>query len=352
MVKISVITPMYNVKKYLRECLDSVANQTLKDIEVILVDDGSTDNTLEIAQSYYEKIPNLTIIQSENHGPGHARNLALNIASGEYIKFLDADDKLTKNTTLETMYRVAEKNDLDVLVGTYNPHFGPINIKPAYHTLGVEKPGMINLEEYKNYPFQEMPSIGDKLFKREHIGELRFPETQWEDLPFVPLLLADAKRLYFLDEEVCDYRMRIDNTSISGCLFAHNIFEFFEVHRHIIEGFKKRNLYDNNEMQLNGLFAMHGSFDATTALFWINMPLAEKRKVITYFIAKMEEIYPEFIDDPILLSYYKDHPIFKAMFDFCHRVSRKNFTKLQTSGESIDCLIASLLNESKLLIKK
>lgn len=352
MVKVSVIIPMYNVEKYLRKCLDSVAYQTLKDIEVILVNDGSTDRTMEIAKGYINRIPNLKLLESENMGPGSARNIALDIATGEYIKFLDADDALTENDTLQIMYERASENDADVLIGTYNPHFGPINIKPAYHTLGVEKEGIVDLDANPDYPFKEMPSVGDKLFKREHIGTLRFPFTQWEDLPFVPLLMADSKRMYFLNRDVCNYRMRLNNTSLGGCFFAHDIFEFFKVYEHIREGFKERGLDGKYQDELLGLLAMHGSFDASTALFWINASPKEKNKIISYFIVKIEEIYPGFSRDKILLDYYKKHPVFKKLFDFCCYLSRRTFSKMTVHAGDIDPLIEKLYEDSKVLTKR
>ena len=91
MFNISVIIPIYNGDKYLRECLNSIFNQTLKNIEVICVNDGSTDNTYSILNEYSIKHENLKIINTEHKGQGHARNIALSIAKGEYIAFVDAD---------------------------------------------------------------------------------------------------------------------------------------------------------------------------------------------------------------------------------------------------------------------
>ena len=91
--KVSIIIPVYNVERYLRTCLDSVVNQTLQGIEIIAVNDGSTDNSLKILEEYQSRYSDrMRVISTENHGVSHARNLGLSMASGEYIQFVDSDD--------------------------------------------------------------------------------------------------------------------------------------------------------------------------------------------------------------------------------------------------------------------
>ena len=97
MPKVSVIIPVYNVEKYLRECLDSVVNQTLKDIQIILIDDGSTDSSLGICKEYAQKDNRIKIIEQKNQGAGAARNRGMSEAKGDYLYFLDSDDFLELN---------------------------------------------------------------------------------------------------------------------------------------------------------------------------------------------------------------------------------------------------------------
>lgn len=315
MLKVSVIIPMYNAERYIELCLESVKKQTLKDLEVIVINDGSTDNSLQIVQSYSSKIPNLRILNSKNCGAGHARNMGLAIAKGEYIKFLDADDELATPDTLKTIYDVASSNGSDVLVGKYYTHIGKINLSSAYQTLGQKQSGIINLEENKSYPFQELPGIGDKFFRREHIGKLRFPEMKWEDLAFTPVLMADAKNLYFLDEVVYNYRMRPNNTTISGCLFSHNILELFDVYTQLERNFIERGIKEKYSLELLGLLSMHGHFDASYVPLWINMPIDKKMILLKYFITKLEKYYPDFRNDKLVEEYYQAHSAFKKLFD-------------------------------------
>lgn len=113
-IKVSVIVPIYNVEDYLRECLNSLERQTLKAIEVIMVNDGATDNSGKIAKEYSERNINFTLLERENGGLSAARNTGLEKATGEYVYFIDSDDYLVDNA-LEKLYIEAKEKDLDVL---------------------------------------------------------------------------------------------------------------------------------------------------------------------------------------------------------------------------------------------
>ena len=114
MIKISIIIPVYNCEKYLEECLDSVLRQTLKEYEIICVDDGSTDCTIDILKKYAEQDFRIKVLHQKNQGAGVARNLGLKHAEGEYIAFLDSDDYYLDTDALMCMYEICKKNDVDV----------------------------------------------------------------------------------------------------------------------------------------------------------------------------------------------------------------------------------------------
>ena len=111
--KVSVIIPVYNVEQYLRECLDSVVNQTLKDIEIICVNDGSTDNSLVILEEYAAKDERIKIVNKENGGLSSARNCAIPLARGEYIGFVDSDDWIDLDF-YEKLYNTAKKYKAEI----------------------------------------------------------------------------------------------------------------------------------------------------------------------------------------------------------------------------------------------
>lgn len=117
-MKVSVIIPVYNSEKYLKQCLDSVVNQTLKNIEIIVVNDGSTDNSLQIIQEYVNKYSNVKLINKQNEGCYKARNIGLEVADGEYIAFLDSDDYIESNM-YEKLYLKAKQTNADIVSADY-----------------------------------------------------------------------------------------------------------------------------------------------------------------------------------------------------------------------------------------
>ena len=113
--KVSIIVPVYNVEKYIDKCLDSLVNQTLKDIQIIIVNDGSKDDSIKIIKEYQEKYGNkIKYLEKENGGLSDARNYGIPYAEGEYIAFLDSDDYIEKNA-YEEMYNIAKKEEADMV---------------------------------------------------------------------------------------------------------------------------------------------------------------------------------------------------------------------------------------------
>ena len=116
-IKVSVIVPVYNVEKYLRECFDSILSQTLHEIEVVAINDGSPDNSLEILKEYEKKDNRVVVIDKINEGVGKARNDGIKKAAGEFIAFMDSDDFYPSDTVLETLYNAAKENNVNVAGG-------------------------------------------------------------------------------------------------------------------------------------------------------------------------------------------------------------------------------------------
>lgn len=193
---ISVIVPVYNVEKYLGECIDSVLHQTYKELEIILVDDGSKDSSGKICDGYAEKYENITVIHKENAGLGFARNTGLDCIHGKYVTFLDSDDYL-KEDAIEMLYDNLKKNQVDMCKSGFRKvdnNKGIINeIRYDYQVFEGEKaklemlPRMIgSLPDCKDSI--EM-AVCASLYNVEHIRKhnIRFPsERQFisEDLVF------------------------------------------------------------------------------------------------------------------------------------------------------------------------
>lgn len=198
MPTISVIIPVYNVEKYLQECLDSVTNQTLKDIEIICINDGSTDGSLKILEDYASKDNRIIIINQENFGPAIARNNGLNIAKGDFISFIDSDDYFESNDFYENLYNIAIKKSADAVKGIYR--YGP-----TYCTnYEINK----KIQENKNYFFVEYTSA---IFKRDIIEKyyLRFPDIRdMEDPIFTFNFALKAKTIIVTNSSAIIIRKR------------------------------------------------------------------------------------------------------------------------------------------------
>jgi len=215
MCKVSVIIPVYNIEKYIGICLDSLLNQTFTDYEIICVNDGSKDASLDILNEYKERDNRIKVITKPNGGSGSARNRGLEDAQGKYVQFLDGDDYFEPEM-LEKLYNLAELHKADIAVcssrkvdddgnitETQNPNF-PIFLAVT----PINKPF-----SYKDYPENIFDMIGtcpwNKLYLREMIikNKLKFPSlTGPDDLCFVQMANICAERIVVINEELINYR--------------------------------------------------------------------------------------------------------------------------------------------------
>ena len=213
MPAVSIIIPVYNTEKYLRECLDSVLAQTMTDIEVLCVDDGSTDSSPEILNEYAAKDPRVTVINSEtNKGLGGARNLGLPHATGKYLLFLDSDD-IFKPQIVEKTYARAEETNADICVfggEEYYENTGERRPMPWLCRSDLCPETVFSAKDRPNDIFCiSSPSACNKLFRREFINAegIVFPNMRTcEDGPFSYTALACAERITLLNEVLFSYR--------------------------------------------------------------------------------------------------------------------------------------------------
>ena len=195
MKKVSIIVPVYNVEKYLAKCLDSLVNQTLEDVEIIVVDDGSKDNSKQIIDEFQTKYPDkIKSFVKENGGLSDARNFALDRASGEYIGFVDSDDYATAEM-FEEMYSLAQKYDAEMVICNLQKvdENGKILQKLTQVPNMPEKIDLAkNLSVFSDLGYFAC----NKLFKKELFENKRFKKgVHFEDIQLVPQLLLSCKTL-------------------------------------------------------------------------------------------------------------------------------------------------------------
>lgn len=224
MANLSVIVPIYNASKYLDRCISSIADQTYKDLEIILVDDGSTDNSLDICKSYAEKDNRIKVIHKSNGGQSSARNTGLDYSTSKYITFVDSDDYLAPKMYEIMMSHNEDGNNYELLICDNNevsedqsPTFVDY---PTY-------PKILPLNQLWEEIFVKLNNaVWNKIYLRDIIGALRFPTNipHGEDLLFNLQYLQRCKQGLFFDIKLYNYVQRKD--SITGCSFSDNkVFE-------------------------------------------------------------------------------------------------------------------------------
>lgn len=256
MEKLSVIIPIYNVEKYLDRCIKSICNQTYENLEIILVDDGSTDGSPEMCDQYVEKDKRIKVIHKQNGGLSDARNVGLEYATGQYIFFCDSDDYVERDLISECMESIS-KDSIDILI------FAFYRLQDGIVTVCGEKlpEGIFSL---KNTPelLLTSPSACNKIFKTEFLKKSRtlFPVGKlYEDLGTIPKLYLLAEKVRYIDKPYYYYEIRGSSIMTSTKLdraFSNRI----EIIDEILKCYKKLNAYSTYEKELefwtfyNGMF--------------------------------------------------------------------------------------------------
>jgi len=276
--KISVIIPIYNSSKYLKECLDSVFNQSLEDFEVICINDGSTDDSLNILKYYKKHHDNITVVSIENSGQGRARNKALKIANGDYIYFLDSDDWINENT-LNKLYNKAFNEDLEML---FYQSINYLENKKKYYETDLDnfkcldnhfgEEIIFNHEDTKEFIFEIPVNPVAKLYKKSFLIEnnIQFPEGfYFEDNAFFYSAYFKCKKAGFLKEHL--YNRRVRDNSVTT-MFNKKSFDVIKANNKIIETFINEGQYGDYKT-----LVINHTFD-NLMYFFSNFPLELKCK--------------------------------------------------------------------------
>ena len=257
MPKFSIILPVYNVEKYLKECLNSLVNQTFTDFEAICINDGSTDNSLEILNEYANKDCRFKVFSQENQGQGVARNYAIDIATGDYLLFVDPDDYIDLNA-LELINNQFQQADVDIV------HFDFYQFKEgrkqqkitSFYTearkrlnFEVENGMIYNWNEINNADLLTIPiGVWNKAYSLNFIknNKIQFaPNRHGEDNIFSISVMLLAKRVLYFEKALYHYRQRVGsavNSASEGnfCVFdnlkgiksfleEHNLYEKYKI---------------------------------------------------------------------------------------------------------------------------
>ena len=338
---VSVIIPVYNVEKYLKHCLDSILTNTYKNLEVICIDDGSMDHSLNILEFYKKRDNRVKIIKQKNMGPSAARNKGLDLAKGKYISFVDSDDYISYNA-YEILTLVAEKHKLDITIFGANvfPHEDVPDwiyriVDTHYHHYKDCKGGQIVFQEPSCRPFLWMHFIKRDLFEKP--DRIRFDESMMlgEDQLFQLQYFPRAKNIMVIEDKLYNYRI-----SRSGSLMqlysnrkVKKVNTHLELVQKVIDKWKEERILEENEDYLvtwmvNFLYYSILDFPASYKAKYAKkiIDLFEKNNLATYLIAEWE--MPRYTElKAMCLNSYDD---MQEVEDLQKRIEREKYEISET----------------------
>ena len=247
--KVSIIVPVYKVEKWLPECMESLINQTLEDIEIICIDDGSPDNCGKILDNYAEKDKRVKVIHQENQGVCVARNAGLDIASGEYISVIDSDDYVDPKC-YETAYKWAKKGDVDILQFSFNCFKDGEKVRKFKQDLSDSK--ILNLEQFLDVAYNNNWS---KLMKKSIIDSgIRFVNGMpyANDFCFNFMIFSAARKFKNIPAKLYNYRIRKGSlTSLRQSDSRSNVVEnAHKILKNIYNTWNSGNMIEGNEISM------------------------------------------------------------------------------------------------------
>lgn len=242
--KTSIIVPMYKVEQYLSECVDSIIGQTYKNLEIILVDDGSPDNCGKIADEYAKKDERVKVIHKPNGGLSDARNVGMQAATGEYLMFVDSDDFLLP-TACETLIRKMQEEQADYVIGNYTncDEDGTLWPNPVFNREKY-KAFKLDIKDYIDSFYIMNSGVWNKLFRHEFIKKLNLQfevGLPAEDAIFTTYCFIKSSKVYYVPDLVYVYRQRDQGTSISTNCTTKYFDGISKAYKIIYENFKNNN---------------------------------------------------------------------------------------------------------------
>ena len=210
---ISVVIPVYNVEKHLRKCLDSIVNQTYKNLEIILINDGSKDNSDEICREFAEKDDRIVYVSRENRGVSATRNEGIDLSHGDYFSFIDSDDHLELDT-YEYLLNLISKHNVDAV--NYE-HFITYADKEVPHCIAEKNYGLFDRKEAQKQLVYNVAFAWNKLFSKKIIENLKFDETilRGEDSLFARFAFSNADKVWFDSRPLYHY-VQSENSAVRG----------------------------------------------------------------------------------------------------------------------------------------
>jgi len=307
MAKVSIIVPIYNVEKYLPKCLDSLVNQTFKDIEILAISDGSPDNSVKIIKKYSKIDKRIKCIEKENGGYGSVLEYAIKNITTEYFLICDPDDWLDENA-IEILYSKAIKNKLDIVVGSkylvYNDNDETEYDNSKFYNCHV-RPNEVYTKTDEFYYLQ--PSPHSKLYKTKSCKNIKFPKkVSFTDYLLYLLALSNSKRVMYIEDALSYYLVDRPGNSMTDTKP-----KVFEDHNQVLLSLIEQIKTNYNKTIYSRIF-----FQFRNVLIFLNTTASlETKKIYKYkYLELLKKLIPHKKE---ILKYYPDLSLkHKIFFNF------------------------------------
>lgn len=257
--KISLIIPVYNVEKYLKKCIDSAINQTYQNIEIILINDGSTDNSGKICEEYSRRYQNIIYVNKKNGGLSSARNAGIHVSKGDYLFFLDSDDYITEDC-IESLYFALLKENTDISIGNYQEVYlnDEIDLKRKnreYIFLDNEQ-AFIEMLSHNTFNM----SACNKLFKKYLFKEIEFPlGKKCEDYYIMYKLILNSKKISLIESPTYFYLQRTNSITKNSNVNIDFLIASYEQMKYVESNFPHLRQYAYSDYAMAGM-AIHQEY--------------------------------------------------------------------------------------------
>ena len=302
--KISIVMPVYNVERYLRMCLDSILNQTFKDFEIIIVNDGSTDGSLSILKEYEQNYKDLIqVYTTENKGVSHARNYGIERAKGEYLLFVDSDDFLEPDMC-EKLYEKASRDNNDIVICKYfdayvNEETGKITKKRSKaYNIAIGRNFDIHDTKFELTHISPFP--WDKLYRRTLFDHYKFPENmRFEDLAVIFPIVCTTNSIGVIEDRLYNYRRGSAGSFLSS--FSEGTLDIVKALKMVVESVKKQGQFEMFYEEIEYICIRHFLI-RYNALFDVKTKgkLAIKKQMINESLDFLEAEFPNWRENRYL----------------------------------------------------
>lgn len=320
MAKVSIIIPSYNSEKHISKCLDTIFSQTHDDLEVILVDDCSTDKSYDIMKSYKEKEPRrLKLVRNpENKGAASSRNVGLDIAEGEYIGFIDSDDYIPLDA-IKKIHDALEKNDTDIARIDRKIVLNGHDVSFLGRKIDVKEDTIIVPKKDNSYLTTETPTVTNKMFRREFIGDRKFPDgLKWEDYPFIIPLLYKANGIVSVPNTYYCYNLNFSGTTVGDLAKVPTRLLDIFTGSDLIRSELLTEADDDLKARIDFL-CIQNCVQRIRDVFTSNLPLKEKRELINLISSLINKKYGDWQNNPLYKDYQRKRQLFRVIMEITEK---------------------------------